>query len=95
MARQWQDGPPLSATKTLRAWRTRPDPFADIWASDVVPQLAADEYGRLQALTLFEWLCEQYPGRFQPGRCRRCSAGCATGARKTIRITRRTSSGRP
>jgi hypothetical protein len=32
--------------------------------------LAADEDRRLQSLTLFEWLCDRYPGRFQPGQLR-------------------------
>ena len=41
-------------------------PFADVWLSEVVPRLVADTAGRLQALTLFEWLCEQHPGRFAP-----------------------------
>src|SRR5262245_12069186 len=69
-ARRWQDGPLPSGTKTARTWRTREDPFADVWAAEVVPRLATDEQGRLQALTLFEWLCDQYPGRFQPGQVR-------------------------
>jgi hypothetical protein len=69
-ARRWQDGALPSATKIPRTWRTRPDPFADIWASDIVPRLAADEDRRLQALSLFEWLCDRYPGRFQPGQLR-------------------------
>jgi hypothetical protein len=69
-ARRWQEGPLPSATKSPRTWRTRPDPFADIWASDVVPRLAADEDRRLQSLTLFEWLCDRYPGRFQSGQLR-------------------------
>ena len=69
-ARRWQEGPTPSASKTPRTWRTRPDPFADIWASDIVPRLAADEDGRLQSLTVFEWLCDRYPGRFQPGQLR-------------------------
>ena len=69
-ARRWQEGPLPSATKAPRTWRTRPDPFADIWASEVVPRLAADEGRRLQSLTLFEWLCDRYPGRFQPGQLR-------------------------
>ncbi|MDW7747322.1 MAG: IS21 family transposase, partial [Halomonas sp.] len=33
-----------------RHWRTRPDPFADVWDDVVVPQLAAAP--NLQALTL-------------------------------------------
>lgn len=69
-ARRWQDGALPSATKTPRTWRTRPDPFGDIWASEVVPRLAADADRRLQSLTLFEWLCDRYPGRFQAGQLR-------------------------
>ena len=41
-----------------------------MWLSEVVPRLVADAAGRLQALTLFEWLCEQHPGRFEPGQLR-------------------------
>ena len=50
-----------------RTWRTREDPFADVWQSEVVPQLVADTDGRLQVLTLFTALCRRHPGRFQPG----------------------------
>jgi hypothetical protein len=69
-ARRWQEGPFPSAMKTPRTWRTREDPFADVWTTEVVPRLAADEQGRLQALTLFDWLCDRCPGRFQPGQVR-------------------------
>ncbi|MCH7750413.1 MAG: IS21 family transposase [Acidobacteria bacterium] len=69
-ARRWQDGPLPSAATAPRTWRTRADPFAEVWASEVVPRLAADAQGRLQALTLFEWLGTRYPGRFQPGQLR-------------------------
>ncbi len=69
-ARRWQDGPLPSAATMPRTWRTRADPFADVWTSEVVPRLVADEQGRLQALTLFEWLGTRYPGRFQPGQLR-------------------------
>ncbi len=45
---------------TPRPWRTREDPFAGVWKSEIVPQLAADTDGRLQVLTLphllFEWV---------------------------------------
>lgn len=63
-------GPLPSGTKTARAWRTREDPFEGLWATEVVPRLAADTERRLQTLTLFEWLCERYPGRFRPGQVR-------------------------
>lgn len=69
-ARRWEAGPLPSATQSLRTWRTREDPFAEVWASEVVPRLVADEDRRLQSLTLFEWLCDRYPGRFQPGQLR-------------------------
>ncbi|HMF98069.1 MAG TPA: IS21 family transposase [Vicinamibacterales bacterium] len=69
-ARTWQAGAFPSHTKTPRPWRTRPDPFATVWATEIAPRLASDADGRLQALTLFEWLCERYPGQFQPGQLR-------------------------
>ena len=69
-ARQWQEGPFPSTTTTPRTWRTREDPFHEIWVADIVPRLDADRAGRLQALTLFEWLCARYPERFQPGQLR-------------------------
>jgi hypothetical protein len=69
-ARHWQEGPFPSATKTARTWQTREDPFEGIWTTEVVPRLAADKGRRLQALTLFDWLCERHPGRFQPGQVR-------------------------
>ena len=69
-ARQWQEGPVPSTTTTARTWRPRDDPFAGVWATEVVPRLAADTARRLQALTLFDWLCARYPGRFQPGQVR-------------------------
>ncbi len=69
-ARRWQEGLLPSAGKTPRTWRTRVDAFSEVWAADVVPRLAADTEGRLQALTLFEWLCDRYPDRFQAGQIR-------------------------
>jgi hypothetical protein len=50
-----------------RAWRTREDPFEEHW-----PEVAArliDAPG-LEAKTLFELLCEQYPERYEPGQLR-------------------------
>ena len=66
-ARKWQSGPLPSTAKAPRGWRTREDPFAEVWQSEVVPQLVADTDGRLQVLTLFKALCRRHPGRFQPG----------------------------
>ena len=69
-ARKWQSGALPSTAKAPRTWRTREDPFADVWQSEVVPQLVADTDGRLQVLTLFKALCRRHPGRFQPGQLR-------------------------
>ncbi len=69
-ARHWQEGPLPSGTKTPRHWRTREDPFEPVWATEIVPRLVADTERRLQALTLFDWVCERYPGQFQPGQVR-------------------------
>ena len=69
-ARTWQRGALPSTAQGPRRWRTREDPFADVWQSEVVPQLVADTGGRLQVLTLFKALCRRHPGRFQPGQLR-------------------------
>lgn len=69
-ARKWQSGALPSTVKPPRTWRTREDSFADVWQSEVVPQLVADTDGRLQVLTLFRALCGRHPGRFQPGQLR-------------------------
>ena len=47
-----------------RRWRTRPDPFAGVWAEEVEPLLRSDVEGALKATTILEWLDERHPGRF-------------------------------
>lgn len=69
-ARVWQTGPLPSQKTSRRRWRTRPDPFASVWTTEIEPRLVADTDRRLQALTLFEWLCTKYQGQFQPGQLR-------------------------
>lgn len=66
----WQDGPMPSATTTARTWRTRPDPFAAVWATEIEPFLRSDEDGDLQATTLMDELCWRHPGEFEPGQVR-------------------------
>ncbi|MCO6435456.1 MAG: IS21 family transposase, partial [Phycisphaerae bacterium] len=44
-----------------RTWRTRPDPFGEVWA-EVEARLVAEP--RLRAYTLFGWLQDRYPGQF-------------------------------
>lgn len=69
-ARKWMHGPLPSATKRPRAWRTRDDPFAAVWASDVEPLLKEDDDGGLEAKAVFAELCRRYPGRFDAGQVR-------------------------
>lgn len=69
-ARKWETGPLPSESKSPRSWRTRPDPFAEVWERDLVPLLERDEKGVLQATTLLEVLQERYAGRFPDGQVR-------------------------
>ena len=50
-----------SALKSPRTYRTRIDPFAEVWPE--VEQRLENE-PRLRAFTLFDWLKERYPGKF-------------------------------
>ena len=53
-----------SELKKERSWRTRDDPFGEVW--DAVQQQIQESPG-LEAKTLFEWLQREYPGRFSDG----------------------------
>jgi transposase len=50
--------------KTPRSWRTREDPFREVWP--VVREMLERDAG-LEAKTLMVWLLEKYPGQFYPG----------------------------
>ena len=63
-ARDWQAGPLPSETKEPRSWRTRADPFTEVWGSVVVPLLEADKKRKLQAKTVLEALERRKPGEF-------------------------------
>lgn len=69
-ARTWQRGPVPSEKKRRRNWRTRPDPFAEVWAEEIEPLLRGDVDGALEATTLLEWLEERHPGRFSHSQLR-------------------------
>jgi len=58
-----------------RRYRTRPDPFAGEWTT--VEQMLEDAPS-LEAKALFEWLCEQHPGRYQWGQLRTFQRRIAT-----------------
>jgi hypothetical protein len=47
--------------KTPRTYRTRPDPFIDVWPT---VQARLDVEPGLQSKTLFDWMKREFPGRF-------------------------------
>jgi len=60
--RKYRDSGELpSVRNSPRNWRTRLDPFAEVWP-EVQERLEAEP--RLRAVTLFDWLHDRYPGRF-------------------------------
>jgi Mu transposase, C-terminal domain len=69
-AREWDTGPAPSTTKQLRDWRTRSDPFAAVWRTDVEPLLRSDAKGVLEAKLVLELLRTRYPEQFHPGQAR-------------------------
>src|SRR5580704_12322198 len=69
-ARTWQRGALPSETKKPRTWRTRIDPFTDVWKSEIVPLLESDAEGVLQATTIIDVLEQRDPGRFGIGQLR-------------------------
>ena len=77
-ARSYRDDDRLpSQRKTARNYRTRVDPFADVWAE--VEQLLQSE-PRLKAKTLFDDLQRQHPGKFEEG-----FAGVRRGIRDSVK----------
>ena len=61
-ARSYRDDNRLpSHRKTKRDYRTRVDPFAEVWP-EVQQRLETEP--KLQAVTLFSWLQDGYPGQF-------------------------------
>lgn len=69
-ARTWQKGPLPSEAKAVRSWRTREDPFSEVWAVDIEPLLERDDKGELEARTLMRLLVDKYPDRFKMGQVR-------------------------
>jgi len=52
----------LPQRKEPRHWRTRKDPFVEVWDSEIIPLLKKTP--ELAPTTLFEDLQDRYPGRF-------------------------------
>jgi len=62
----WKQGSLPSESKTPRAWRTRPDPFAGVWEAEVTPLLAADEHGVLEGTTVLAELRRRHGEQYGP-----------------------------
>jgi hypothetical protein len=72
-ARRYRDlGAVPSDVAASHTWRTRTDPFEDVW-TEVHEQLTASP--ELQPKALFAWLMRNYPGRFQLGQLRTFQRG--------------------
>ena len=55
----------LPSQKAPRSYRTRPDPFAEVWREELVPLL--ETVPSIRATTLLEELDRRHPGRFGEG----------------------------
>jgi len=78
-ARKWQAGSYPSQAHKPHLWRTRPDPFAGLFESEIAPLLAADEKRMLEARTLLGELDRRHPGCFSAHQLRtlqRCARRC-------------------
>jgi len=67
-ARRIDQAASLPSQKPRRYWRSRVDPFAGIWDTDVVPLLKAAP--KLMGVTLLRKLQSDYPDRFPDGTLR-------------------------
>ncbi len=67
VAKYEQLGQLPSELKKPRTYRTRADPFAEDWSQ--VEQML-EQAPELEAVMLFEWLCERHPERYQEGQLR-------------------------
>ena len=71
-ARKHRTGKLPSESQPEHDWRTREDPFHEVW-EEVFEQLNAQP--RLKAKTLFKWLQRKHPGKFQDGQLRTFQRG--------------------
>ncbi|MDR6412209.1 UNVERIFIED_ORG: hypothetical protein ABIC62_005715 [Burkholderia sp. 1595] len=61
-ARRVEHDAGLPSQQPRRYWRSRPDPFADVWESEVIPLLRS--VPKLRVITLLRKLQEDHPERF-------------------------------
>ena len=66
--RRVEKGEILPGRKPKRYWRTRIDPFVDVWESEILPKLTNNP--KLTPQTLFENLQNDHPGEYQDSKLR-------------------------
>jgi hypothetical protein len=78
-ARRIEGARALPSQRPPRSWRTRSDPFEEVWEAELVPLLEAQP--RLTAMTLLEEVQRRYPGQYEDNLLRtlqrRVRAWCA------------------
>lgn len=68
--RRWREGLLPSESRQPRHWRTRPDPFAEVWEAELIPLLEKDEERVLEARVLLAELEKKRPGAFSEAQLR-------------------------
>jgi hypothetical protein len=66
----WKAGALPSDTRKPRTWRTRPDPFEQVWDTEVVALLESDEKGELEATTILDELRARHGESYGPNHLR-------------------------
>lgn len=66
--RRIEKGELQSGSNKKRYWRTRPDPFAKVWESEILPLLTKN--AQLTPITLFELLQKKHPGEYPDSKLR-------------------------
>jgi transposase InsO family protein len=61
-ARRIDTGQLSTESAEKRLWRTRKDPLKDVWSQELVPLL--EDNPALLPATLFDYLCDNYPDRY-------------------------------
>jgi hypothetical protein len=61
-ARRIERDTTLPSQKSRGYWRSRPDPFADVWDTEVVPMLT--NAPQLQAITILRKLQDDHAGQY-------------------------------
>jgi hypothetical protein len=69
-ARRWQKGSYPSQRRKPHTWRTREDPFVEVFDAEIVPLLEADSRSVLEATTILAELQRRHPGEFLQGQLR-------------------------